>query len=1538
MTDALSKKISELPAATPPLAGMLPWADPNDLSETKRAVFGDIYDIAFGTDDGSDDASIRQRAGHVLNVVDDFGAVGDFKPSTLSGTDDTAALAAAFAAAIATGKPLYVPKATFWTTATLPAVTAGFHLFGPGNIVLYSPEDPGLSTILWLGDPSKDPEEGGNPRPPGQPLGIKIDDLTFTCLNDLWSAVEILGPFDGDDTSWAPTFSAVVTERHSVQMFVDGEPYPAWLQTVTDLGTDTPTFSVAAAPGATVWFARWDERAWAIQNQGTTAASIQRCRFNNFGGWCREGYKQRNNGTRYSEINFGCYRLTFPGCRVVPAGAQEANPDEEGPTLRPQPAFVSIEPNEAVDGSRTSFTFTLPTLSDSGNPATGLEPTQLLGVEVLHAVVADDVTICALDYDTSGWGSGTIAVEMDAPPATTLFLRHYTIPIGSPFPLEAIRNSGPMWHENCQIVGSAGNYVASGPFADVSPDNGYPPAMASEGGATADTKFWINCSSQSFWGPFASSTGWDIASPTPTPDGMEDTFTFVFTDIVQPRTFRIFVNGVNWIGQEGATLEIVGEGTDTIVATLGGAPLPGAEDEVEARRYFPVDPIGRGEAFKFDYTKAHPSNTVIQGGFYDHTTHAALWWFTEPEDPPELRSFTRVFFVNNVRFSVDMNQGILVDAQSDQPCAALLFDNLTFVSRRGQEGEHIIWLKGNYSSVSFGNVYIGELGSPVLFPDRVSLARFDGEVPKITGMFGGKLAGREERALASVPIEITNPFVTSASIVGVRFPSGDRGFSSLLQLPDYISATLNLDPDPLLVLELPDGSGFNNNLRIVIPEGAMQAGDIFVMSGATSGNGLDADFLNREWVVYRIDNLGRAVITMGRYFEGESPITSAGAFGGSSVVLEVHKQGLIRLLHEDSDIIATEDLSSTVTIEVPEHGALLGQTVFLEVQSAVGGISTGNLNGARRIIGIPDADHIQVQAGAAASSTDPDGGGDCVVTFWVPASWYQNWQVVGCVPSPGPGAEFYERLERAAAQLEDDDQIGVFDKEGRPWRTPLSELASKAVSGLSYTAVGGIPGGRILGRGTNSTGAAEALTATLPLYVTPGGTEVTTRMATSRLLGRSTAGTGVIEELTIGSGLQLVGGELSATSDGDIEFSDLPNVTGPVVLGRDDTTSGSLETLTLTAPLTATGGAVAIRLAGPALLGRDDTTTGGVESLTVTSPFTLSGNSLTTSLTAGRILGRGTNSTGAVEQLTATLPLYVTPGGTEVTTRMATSRMIGRVTAGTGVFEELTAAQVRTFINVEDGAAVPSSRTVSAGTGLTGGGDLSANRTISLSVPISITNGGTGANNSTDALANLAGVPTSRQVATTSPLAGGGSLSSNLTLTTSMATERLLGRVSGGTGVAEELTAAQARTLLATPQVATGTGTPTVFGSTTAGSHTYGTQTMRWTRIGDLVTFSISVAITTKDGSMAGAVRIGSLPYAAAFVSAVSVTVGGTNGLDINTGGGFLGVAAQVNNATDYVQLYEIGDQVNRTVIGAADVGNNCDFIVSGSYFTNASF
>ena len=71
------------------------------------------------------------------------------------------------------------------------------------------------------------------------------------------------------------------------------------------------------------------------------------------------------------------------------------------------------------------------------------------------------------------------------------------------------------------------------------------------------------------------------------------------------------------------------------------------------------------------------------------------------------------------------------------------------------------------------------------------------------------------------------------------------------------------------------------------------------------------------------------------------------------------------------------------------------------------------------------------------------------------------------------------------------------------------------------------------------------------------------------------------------------------------------------------------------------------------------------------------------------------------------------------------------------------------------------------------------------------------------------------------------------------------------------------------PQISSGTWTPYLYGSTTAGSPTYVTQVGRYIKIGALVNLFFYVAISAK-GGMAGIISVGGLPFPSAFPSATS--------------------------------------------------------------------
>ena len=169
-----------------------------------------------------------------------------------------------------------------------------------------------------------------------------------------------------------------------------------------------------------------------------------------------------------------------------------------------------------------------------------------------------------------------------------------------------------------------------------------------------------------------------------------------------------------------------------------------------------------------------------------------------------------------------------------------------------------------------------------------------------------------------------------------------------------------------------------------------------------------------------------------------------------------------------------------------------------------------------------------------------------------------------------------------------------------------------------------------------------------------------------RMLGVLT-GVPATRNLTAGVGLS-GGGDLSADRTFDISWTELTAETTP-----------------------ATGDLVAVY----------DDSAAAYRKMTLANLLTLSHTHSASDITSGQLaLARG----GTAADLSAT------GGASQVLKQTSVG---GAVTVGT--------------LSASDVGAVPTSRTLTAGTGLTGGGDLSADRTISLSVPVSLANGGTGA-------------------------------------------------------------------------------------------------------------------------------------------------------------------------------------------------------------------
>jgi hypothetical protein len=124
------------------------------------------------------------------------------------------------------------------------------------------------------------------------------------------------------------------------------------------------------------------------------------------------------------------------------------------------------------------------------------------------------------------------------------------------------------------------------------------------------------------------------------------------------------------------------------------------------------------------------------------------------------------------------------------------------------------------------------------------------------------------------------------------------------------------------------------------------------------------------------------------------------------------------------------------------------------------------------------------------------------------------------------------------------------------------------------------------------------------------------------------------------------------------------------------------------------------------------------------------------------------------------------------------------------------------------------------------------------------------------------------------------------------------------------------------------TFTPVLYGDSVAGTNTYSTQLGYYTKNGNCINFQISIIMTAKDGTMAGAIRISGLPYAAKAGIADAVCAIATENVAIaasNYLGGIIGAGLQ------YIKLLTF-DSAGATTVGAADIANDSVITLTGSY------
>lgn len=131
--------------------------------------------------------------------------------------------------------------------------------------------------------------------------------------------------------------------------------------------------------------------------------------------------------------------------------------------------------------------------------------------------------------------------------------------------------------------------------------------------------------------------------------------------------------------------------------------------------------------------------------------------------------------------------------------------------------------------------------------------------------------------------------------------------------------------------------------------------------------------------------------------------------------------------------------------------------------------------------------------------------------------------------------------------------------------------------------------------------------------------------------------------------------------------------------------------------------------------------------------------------------------------------------------------------------------------------------------------------------------------------------------------------------------------------------------------VTSGTFVPTIAGEGTAGVHTYSTQMGAYRVIGDLVFFTLSLALSAKDGTMAGNTIITGLPFtSASSVGSQAITVGAMGTVTLTAG--YTMFSGIIPASSTFFYLFQDGSAVAAAKIAAAAIAAATLLNVSGVY------
>jgi hypothetical protein len=138
---------------------------------------------------------------------------------------------------------------------------------------------------------------------------------------------------------------------------------------------------------------------------------------------------------------------------------------------------------------------------------------------------------------------------------------------------------------------------------------------------------------------------------------------------------------------------------------------------------------------------------------------------------------------------------------------------------------------------------------------------------------------------------------------------------------------------------------------------------------------------------------------------------------------------------------------------------------------------------------------------------------------------------------------------------------------------------------------------------------------------------------------------------------------------------------------------------------------------------------------------------------------------------------------------------------------------------------------------------------------------------------------------------------------------------------------------LASTPATEGTFTPTILGSVTAGTQTYSFQTGWYSKVGDVCFIALNVKLTALDGSTAGNMQVGGLPYSGKNLTHLNQSLNISNYSNCGMDAGYAELGAQVVPSSSVIAIFEKGSGIAAQALPAANLSATTQFTISGFYF-----